>query len=222
MFVTQTAEHQLLVDARENFRAQGLLRPRQDVAFQCRVVGMLQAHQFRRADVGSEPDIKPAEIQRLAGRHRDARGIQQLQQDVQHARMRLFRFVKQQRSFRRAFAHRAQITSFAKPRAEQQAERFLLLKFRHVEAEQFSRAENLVRQHDDRFRFADARRSEQQKTSARTARLGQAQFAALHHRDDARQHLGLAANFVRQQRVQFRGVWSSFVESDVSYSSPPS
>ena len=54
--------------------------------------------------------------------------------------------------------------------------------------------------HDDRFRFADARWAEQQKTSARTARLGQAEFAALHHRDDARQDVGLPANFERQQR----------------------
>ena len=49
--------------------------------------------------------------------------------------MRFFRLVKQQRSFRGAFAHRAQITNFTQPRAEQQAERFLRLKFRHVEAE---------------------------------------------------------------------------------------
>ena len=55
----------------------------------------------------------------------------------------------------------------------------------------------------DRFRFADARWPEQQKTSARTARFRQAEFAALHRRDDARQHLGLAADFARQQRVQF-------------------
>ena len=55
----------------------------------------------------------------------------------------------------------------------------------------------------DRFRFADARWAEQQKTSARTARFREAEFAALHRRDDARQHLGLAADFVWQQRVQF-------------------
>jgi GH43 family beta-xylosidase len=66
-----------------------------------------------------------------------------------------------------------------------------------------SRAEDLICRHDDRFRFADARRPEQQKTSARTAGLRQAEFAALNRRDDARQHLGLAANLVWQQRIQF-------------------
>ena len=45
--------------------------------------------------------------------------------------------------------------------------------------------------------------TEQQKTSAWTAGFRQAEFAALHRRDDARQHLGLAADFVWQQRVQF-------------------
>ena len=94
VFVAQTVEHQLFVDARENFRAQGLLCAGQNVAFQCRVVGMLQAHQFGGADVGSEPDIEAAEVQRLARRHRDARGVEQLQHDVQHARMRFLRFVK--------------------------------------------------------------------------------------------------------------------------------
>ena len=51
MLVTQTTEHEFFIHARENFRAQGLLCPRQDVAFQRRVIGMLEAHQFRRADV---------------------------------------------------------------------------------------------------------------------------------------------------------------------------
>ena len=51
VFVAQAMEHELLVHAREDFRAQGLLRSREDVAFQRRVVGVLQAHQFRRADV---------------------------------------------------------------------------------------------------------------------------------------------------------------------------
>jgi len=35
----------------------------------------------------------------------DARRIKQLQQDVEHARMRLLRFIEQERSFRRTFAH---------------------------------------------------------------------------------------------------------------------
>ena len=42
--------------------------------------------------------------------------------------MRLLRFIEQQRTFRRAFAHRAQVADFAEPRAEQQPQRFLILK----------------------------------------------------------------------------------------------
>src|ERR1039457_2078706 len=64
----------------------------------------------------------------------DPRRVQQLQHDVQHAWMRFFRFIKQERAFRCALAHSAQITNFAKTRAEQQAERFLILKLRHIEA----------------------------------------------------------------------------------------
>jgi len=45
-------KHELLVDTGKDFRAHGLLRPRENMAFQCGVVGVLQAHQFRRADAG--------------------------------------------------------------------------------------------------------------------------------------------------------------------------
>jgi hypothetical protein len=66
-----------------------------------------------------------------------------------------------------------------------------------------SRPENLICRDDYRFGFADARRAKKQKTSARPAGLCQAEFAALNRRDNARQDLGLAADFVWQQRVQF-------------------
>src|SRR5205823_4817158 len=51
VFVTQTVENQFLVDPGEYLRTQCLLRAGQDVALQSRVIGMLQAHQFGRADV---------------------------------------------------------------------------------------------------------------------------------------------------------------------------
>jgi hypothetical protein len=50
----------------------------------------------------------------------------------------------------------------------------------------------LICRNDYRFRFADARRAKQQKTSARTAGLCQAEFAALNRRDNTRQDLGLS------------------------------
>ena len=146
--------------------------------------------------------IKAAEIQRLPRGNGDPRGVEQLQQNVQHARMRLLRFIKQQRAFGSAFTHAAEVADFTKPRAQQQTKRFLILKFTHVEAEQFSRPEDLICRHDDGFRFTNARRAEQQKTSARATGLGESEFAALNRRGDARQRVGLAADFVWQQRGQ--------------------
>ena len=51
VFVAQAMEHELLVDACEDFRAQGLLGARENMPFQCRFIRVLQAHQFRRTDV---------------------------------------------------------------------------------------------------------------------------------------------------------------------------
>src|SRR6266571_8639407 len=42
------------------------------------------------------------------------------------------------------------------PRAEEKAQCFLILKFRHVEAEQLSFAENMIGCHDHRFCFPNA------------------------------------------------------------------
>ena len=122
---------------------------------------MLKAHQFGRADIRREPNKEAAEIERLACRHGDAGGVEQLEQNIEHARMRLFRLVKEQRSFGGAFAHPAEITAFTKTRAEQQPERVLRLKLGHIEAEQLSGTEYLSGRHQDRFRFSDAGRSQQ-------------------------------------------------------------
>ena len=86
----------------------------------------------------------------------------------------------------------------AKSRAEQQTEGLLILKFPHVEAKQFPCTTNLVGCHHDRFCFSHTCRAEQQKTSARTSGLGEAEFAASHGRGDARYCVGLAADFAGQ------------------------
>ena len=51
VFVAQAMEHELLIHAREDLRAQGLLRTGEDVAFQRGFVRVLEAHQFRRPNV---------------------------------------------------------------------------------------------------------------------------------------------------------------------------
>ena len=96
VFVTQAVEHQFLVDPREYLRAQCLLRPGQDVTLQSRVIGMLQAHQFGRADIRREPNEEAAKVECLACRHGNAGGVEQLEQNIQHPRVRLFRFVEEQ------------------------------------------------------------------------------------------------------------------------------
>jgi len=51
VFLAQAMEHEFLIHTREDLRAQGLLRTGEDVAFQRGFVRVLEAHQFRRADV---------------------------------------------------------------------------------------------------------------------------------------------------------------------------
>ena len=54
------------------------------------------------------------------------------------------------------------------PRTEEKAQCFLILKFRHVEAEQLSFAENMIGCHDQRFCFPNARRPEEQEAASWT------------------------------------------------------
>jgi hypothetical protein len=61
----------------------------------------------------------------------------------------------------------------------------LILKLRHIEAEQLSRAENLCRHHNDRFGFPNTRWTEQKKTPARATGLGESEFAAPHGGSDS-------------------------------------
>src|SRR6185369_2923943 len=109
----------------------------------------------------------------------------------------------QERAFGCAIAHTAEVTDFTKSRAEQQAQRFLILELAHVEAKQLSRAEHLSCRYDHRFRFANARWPEQQKTSARTRGLREAEFTASYGGNDSRQRVGLAADLARKEGVQF-------------------
>ena len=159
---------------------------------------MLEAHQFGRADIRREPDEEAAEIERLACCHGNAGGVEQLEQNIEHPRVRLFRFVKEQRPFDCPLAHPAEITTFTKTRAEQQAKRVLRLKLGHIEAEQLFWTEYLSGGHQDGFRFPDAGWSQQQKAPARAAGLGETEFTAADCGNDSRQDAGLTADFARQ------------------------
>ena len=56
---------------------------------------------------------------------------------------------------------------------------------------------------DNRFCFPDARWSKQKKTPAWPRGLRQSEFATPHCGDNSWQRVGLAADFARQERVQF-------------------
>jgi hypothetical protein len=117
--------------------------------------------------------------------------------------MRLFRLVKKERAFGRSFSHRAKVADFPKARPKQETQGLLVLKFRHVKPKQLPRAEYLSRRHQNCFRFAHTRWSEQQKAAARTVCFCQAKFTPANGGNDSRQGVGLTANLARQQRVQF-------------------
>ncbi len=48
------------------------------------------------AEVGREHDVEAAQVERFAVGHRDASGVEDLQEHVEHARMRLLDFVEKQ------------------------------------------------------------------------------------------------------------------------------
>ena len=61
---------------------------------------MLEIQDIRAAKVRREDDVEATEVKRFAVRHRDARGIEDLQEYVEHARVRFFDLVEEQRSGR--------------------------------------------------------------------------------------------------------------------------
>ena len=93
---------------------------------------------------------------------------------------------------------------FPPARTEQQAERLLRLKFRHVVADKLVQAEKFGGENLREFRLADPGGAEKQKAAARPARLAQAQFAAPQHRHHVRNDVRLAANFRAQGRSRWR------------------
>ena len=58
---------------------------------------VLQSHDFRGADIRGEDDVETAEVQRFSAGHRHAGGIEDLQEHIEHAGMRLLDFIEERR-----------------------------------------------------------------------------------------------------------------------------
>ena len=139
--------------------------------------------------------IESAPIERLAIRHRDPRRIEDLEKEVEHAGMRLFDFVAEQR---------AALTELP---AQQQPDALLRLILRHIEAEQVIQIHDKLGERNRHFRFPDAGRAEEKEAAERTARLSQPELTALKSGRDPRQRVILPANLTAQvtlQRAEFR------------------
>src|SRR5207302_5572838 len=131
---------------------------------------MLQMEDVGGAKVRREHDVIIAQVKRLAVGHRDARGVEDLEEHIQNARMCLLDFVKQESSHPRFFVRHSQRTAFAELRPQKQAERFLRLVLRHVEPKQFVSAEKKFGEGHRDFSFTDTRWPEEKKTAARPGR----------------------------------------------------
>ena len=155
---------------------------------------MLQMEDVGRANVRREHDVIMPQVKRLAVGHRDAGGVEDLEEYVQHSRMRLLDFVEQERPHSRFLVRHSQRAPFAKLCPQKQAERFLGLVLRHVEAKEFLSAEKKLGEGNGDFRLADTCWAEEQKTTAWSGGFAQPELAALEQRNDARDNVRLSTN----------------------------
>src|SRR5438552_15066098 len=118
---------------------------------------MLQMEDVGGAKVRREHDIIIAKIKRLTVGHRHAGGVEDLEEYIQNAWMRLLDFVKQESSHPRFFVRHSQRAAFAQLRSQKQAERFLGLVLRHVEPKQFVSAEKKFGESHRDLGLADTR-----------------------------------------------------------------
>ena len=96
--VAQALEDDLFGDTGEEFGAECLLRFGEDVALHRGEGGVLEVEEFGGAEVGRADDVEAAEVERFAAGHRHACGVEDLQEDIEHARVRLFDFVEEERA----------------------------------------------------------------------------------------------------------------------------
>src|SRR5208282_1373319 len=129
----------------------------------------LAFHEVPSADVRSHDDDGVFEVNRVAQAVGQLAVFKNLQQDVEHIRMRLLDFVEQDDRIWRpldAFCQLSTlfVTNVTRRRADQLRYGMLLHELRHIEAdESLVAAEHEMRQGASDFSFANARRSEEQE-----------------------------------------------------------
>ena len=140
---------------------------------------MLELHHVGGSEVGREHDVEVREVQCFAGREGDAGGVEDLEEDVEDARVRLFAFVEKDGAFAQALHGLAERAFFALPAAKQDGESVLCLILGHIETQQAFRAEKSACECECEFRLSDARRSEEKETATRAIAFCEAEFAAM-------------------------------------------
>jgi hypothetical protein len=166
-------------DAREDFRAEFALRILPHEPLHGFILRLPERHNALRSDVAREDDIPRRKIQHAIAPRRQSRRIEQLQQHIEHARMRFFDFIEEQRP-----APGARVETFRNAprflsRAEEQRQPVRRLILRHVESDDSIRPDQILREAQRQFRFADTGRPEKHEARLRPTRRREAEFAML-------------------------------------------
>jgi len=153
--VAQTVKDHFFRDSCHQFGAESLIDTAQDRPFDGSEGGTFHPHCFARADVRGENDIVAAEILSFAIGQRDPSSIEDLQKQIEYQRMRFFHFVEKQRAAIVLGQSVTQHPRFGCGASEEQADRGLILKFRHVETVQVASSKDIIAKADGYFCLTD-------------------------------------------------------------------
>ena len=184
----ERTEHEDLVQTVEELRPEGAAQLRLHVLAGVRgdlPVRTDAVEQVLAAEVRREDDDRVLEVHRAALTVRDTAVVQDLQQDVEHVRVRLFDLIKQHDGVRLA-AHglgelaALVIADVSGRRADQTRDGELLHVLGHVDAHHAALiVKQALGQCLGKLRLADARRAEEQERADRTIRVADAGARAL-------------------------------------------
>ena len=220
LVLAQAVEHDDVVDAVEEFGAHCVLQLSHHVLLDLlkRALGVVRAAlgkaqrlaalagDLLRADVGGHDDDGVLEVDVAAltvGQHAV---LEDLQQDVEHIRMRLFDLIEQHDRVRMAahlFGQLAAlvIADIARRRTDHAGDRMLFHVFRHIDADHgVLVAEHGFRERLGQLGFAHAGRAEEQERADRTLGVAQADTAAADRLGDRSDGL-ILADYALMQRI---------------------
>src|SRR4030095_7056322 len=158
--------------------------------------GVLRSENLSRTEIRRKHDIETTEVQRTSAGHSEAGSVHDLQENIQHSRMCLLDFIKEQSSFVSRLQRAAQQALFAQSAAQENTKTLLCLILRHIETKHAFLAEEIASECERQLRLSDSGRTEEQKTSARQAPRREPEFSTVQHRHDRRQHMILPQNLL--------------------------